>query len=206
MFGFLRRRRRVGRHALGAAAGNAPSRTSVAALWSPTAVGKAVATARSAVMSGIPDMPFAAVLPPVPAAATVPPIPAAAVLPPAPAEVTLPSVPAAFALPPVPVAPPLPPEPAVVTLPPARSAAAALPQVPPRLLEPPAAKLPLIPPPVFAMPLVPQPVFAMAVGGLAPASPRVQLGFRDGSSTSLDPLSSQSLALEQLAESLSQRD
>lgn len=38
------------------------------------------------------------------------------------------------------------------------------------------------------------------------ALPRVQLGFRDGSSTSLDPSSTQSQALEQLAQSLTRRD
>jgi hypothetical protein len=36
--------------------------------------------------------------------------------------------------------------------------------------------------------------------------PRVQLGFRDGTSTSLDPSSSQSQALEELAQSLTRRD
>lgn len=35
---------------------------------------------------------------------------------------------------------------------------------------------------------------------------RVQLGFRDGSSTTLDPTSSQSLELEELAASLTRRD
>jgi len=34
----------------------------------------------------------------------------------------------------------------------------------------------------------------------------VQLGFRDGSSAGLDPASAQSLALEQLARSLTARD
>lgn len=36
--------------------------------------------------------------------------------------------------------------------------------------------------------------------------PRVQLGFRDGSSASLDPSSSQSRALQALARSLTRRD
>jgi hypothetical protein len=35
-----------------------------------------------------------------------------------------------------------------------------------------------------------------------PHGPRVQLGFRDGTTTALDPASSQSLALEELAQSL----
>ena len=39
-----------------------------------------------------------------------------------------------------------------------------------------------------------------------PAAPRVQLGFRDGTSTTLDPSSSQSRALEELAQSLTRRD
>jgi hypothetical protein len=46
-------------------------------------------------------------------------------------------------------------------------------------------------------------------GSAADAEPqplRVQLGFRDGTSTTLDPASSQALALEQLAQSLSRRD
>lgn len=40
----------------------------------------------------------------------------------------------------------------------------------------------------------------------APAAARVQLGFRDGTSTTLEPGSSQALALEQLAQSLSRRE
>ena len=40
----------------------------------------------------------------------------------------------------------------------------------------------------------------------APAAPRVQLGFRDGTSASLDPDSEQALALELLAQSLTRRD
>jgi hypothetical protein len=45
-------------------------------------------------------------------------------------------------------------------------------------------------------------------GPAVPATlpPRVQLGFRDGTSTSLDPSSSQSQALEELAQSLTRRD
>lgn len=39
-----------------------------------------------------------------------------------------------------------------------------------------------------------------------PAAPRVQLGFRDGTSASLDPDSEQALALELLAQSLTRRD
>ena len=39
-----------------------------------------------------------------------------------------------------------------------------------------------------------------------PSAPRVQLGFRDGSSASLDPDSEQALALELLAQSLTRRD
>ena len=39
-----------------------------------------------------------------------------------------------------------------------------------------------------------------------PIAPRVQLGFRDGSSTTLEPGSSQSRALEELAQSLTRRD
>ena len=39
-----------------------------------------------------------------------------------------------------------------------------------------------------------------------PSSPRVQLGFRDGTSASLDPESEQALALEMLAQSLTRRD
>jgi hypothetical protein len=38
------------------------------------------------------------------------------------------------------------------------------------------------------------------------AVPRVQLGFRDGTSTTLDPSSDQSQALELLAQSLTRRD
>ncbi len=40
----------------------------------------------------------------------------------------------------------------------------------------------------------------------APVPPRVQLGFRDGTSTTLDPESTQSRALEQLAQTLTRRD
>lgn len=40
----------------------------------------------------------------------------------------------------------------------------------------------------------------------SPAAPRVQLGFRDGTSASLDPGSEQALALELLAKSLTRRD
>ncbi len=40
----------------------------------------------------------------------------------------------------------------------------------------------------------------------APQALRVQLGFRDGTSTTLDPASSQAQALEQLAQSLTRRD
>ncbi len=40
----------------------------------------------------------------------------------------------------------------------------------------------------------------------APQQVRVQLGFRDGTSTTLDPSSSQALALEELAQSLTRRD
>lgn len=40
----------------------------------------------------------------------------------------------------------------------------------------------------------------------SPAAPRVQLGFRDGTSASLDPDSEQALALELLAQSLTRRD
>ncbi|MCW2679026.1 MAG: hypothetical protein JWM62_427 [Frankiales bacterium] len=40
----------------------------------------------------------------------------------------------------------------------------------------------------------------------ATSTPRVQLGFRDGTSTTLEPGSSQSLALEHLAQSLTRRD
>lgn len=49
-----------------------------------------------------------------------------------------------------------------------------------------------------AVPPQPEPVPA--------ALPRVQLGFRDGTSTSLDPASQQSIALEQIARSLTRRD
>ncbi|MEX2289882.1 MAG: hypothetical protein WD794_06095 [Mycobacteriales bacterium] len=49
------------------------------------------------------------------------------------------------------------------------------------------------------------PAEASAPVAAQPAS-RVQLGFRDGTSTMLDPSSSQSMALEQLAQSLTSHD
>lgn len=45
-----------------------------------------------------------------------------------------------------------------------------------------------------------------AIAVEAPVAARVQLGFRDGTSTTLEPGSSQALALEQLAQSLSRRE
>ncbi len=50
------------------------------------------------------------------------------------------------------------------------------------------------------------PLQAHAEPAPAPQQVRVQLGFRDGTSTTLDPLSSQALALEELAQSLTRRD
>lgn len=50
----------------------------------------------------------------------------------------------------------------------------------------------------------PEPPSTQAVPQVA--QPRVQLGFRDGTSTTLDPSSTQSQALEQLAQSLTRRD
>lgn len=41
---------------------------------------------------------------------------------------------------------------------------------------------------------------------MPPTAPRIQLGFRDGTSASLDPDSEQALALELLAQSLTRRD
>ena len=58
--------------------------------------------------------------------------------------------------------------------------------------------------PLSELPPLPLPV--VRPEGDRAASPRVQLGFRDGTSTSLDPSSSQSLALERLAQSLTSRD
>jgi hypothetical protein len=63
--------------------------------------------------------------------------------------------------------------------------------------------------PLSAAPLaaaaVPQPVPPQPA--VVPAAvPRVQLGFRDGTSTTLDPSSDQSQALELLAQSLTRRD
>lgn len=52
---------------------------------------------------------------------------------------------------------------------------------------------------------VSRPALRAHVGPAAPRppAPRVQLGFRDGSTAALDPTSAQSLALEELARSLS---
>jgi hypothetical protein len=50
--------------------------------------------------------------------------------------------------------------------------------------------------------VVPEP----APTGVVPAGPRVELGFRDGSRTSLDPASEQARALDELASVLTRRD
>lgn len=55
-------------------------------------------------------------------------------------------------------------------------------------------------PPVAAAPLLP------VLPPPVPSGPRIQLGFRDGTSTTLDAGSEQALALELLAQSLTRRD
>jgi hypothetical protein len=77
----------------------------------------------------------------------------------------------------------------------------------------PAALPPVVPRPLSARSsletalaeLLPQQEAAAEVVSL-PAPPRVSLGFRDGTSASLDPGSEQALALELLAQSLTRRD
>jgi hypothetical protein len=110
------------------------------------------------------------------------------------------------------------------TRPPRTAAVAAPPPVAPRNSQVPAA--PVMPPPVVAALATPAEASALssleaAVAELllpssaeapagppaqALAAPRVQLGFRDGSSTTLEPGSSQARALEALADSLARRD
>ena len=58
------------------------------------------------------------------------------------------------------------------------------------------------PSPVYTLLPVPPPVAAPT----APAGPRVELGFRDGSTASLVPGSPQAKALEEIASVLAQRD
>ena len=95
--------------------------------------------------------------------------------------------PPVVAEPPAPAAPPV--APAVLPAP-------AAPAVAPSSLE--AALAELLPPPAGEVPTGP-PVQSRV-------APRVQLGFRDGSSTTLEPGSSQSRALAELAQSLTRRD
>lgn len=76
----------------------------------------------------------------------------------------------------------------------------------------PVSELPAVPPPIVRADVVPaqtqpaRPAIPPQPLVTAGSLPRVQLGFRDGTSASLDPSSSQSLALEQLAQSLTHRD
>lgn len=68
------------------------------------------------------------------------------------------------------------------------------------------AAAPPSPAPVPAPAPRPAPVELVPAQLQEPAASRVQLGFRDGTSAHLDPQSSQYLALEELAQSLTRRD
>lgn len=58
----------------------------------------------------------------------------------------------------------------------------------------------------YASVVIAEPLPAPATIGVPIFAPRVQLGFRDGTSTTLEPGSDQFRALEELAQSLTRRD
>jgi hypothetical protein len=87
--------------------------------------------------------------------------------------------------------------------------------VPAAVVQEPVVQEPVVQEPVVQEPVVQAlvleakpiaPPVPPAPAPLPAGLPRVQLGFRDGSSTALEPGSEQSLALEQLAQSLTRRD